>query len=533
MCVASTREPYFEIPIKHFQGKPHRFPFSSVLAVVVSLCFVSCGFCDELALVSVPLGFEISGFDRTRTWVSQNGVFAFGFLECCQKDDDGFLVGVRYNLGDKTVNMPVWAIGGGLRVSMNSTIRLSMDGGLILFENPSGLIVWSSSTSNLGVKKATLLDNGNLVLVGNGDRVLWESFHSPTSTLLPGQTLHFPQTLRAPSMNSISSYYTFVIQRSGELALVWENNVTYWRTHLSFSSNIMEARFDADGFLGLKDATNRTIWSTSSNDFKDPSVTLRHLRMDYDGNLRIYSWDHVLHEWKITWQAVGNQCDVFGSCGLYGFCRFKSTGPVCDCLYQDSSNWGASSVTMDSGGLKCKKMVDLSNCKMNTSMVDMKQSVLYGLYPPQDVAMMLNEKDCKGYCSNDPTCIAATSKNDGSDQLGPTIYKGVLPNKRPFIAKKVNDASVNEKDFRMTVSMLGGMHHRNLVSLNGFCFEQVQNDGNWQQRFDIALGVARALAYLHSECQKLTPKGGSFLLRVDIRDRYLHVWGDAVANCDM
>ncbi|XP_057998186.1 G-type lectin S-receptor-like serine/threonine-protein kinase SD3-1 [Hevea brasiliensis] len=667
MWVASPREPDFEIPIKHFQGKTNRFRFSSVLAVVLSLCFVSCGFCDEPAMVSAPLGFEISGFDRTRTWVSQNGVFAFGFLECCQKDDDGFLVGVRYNLGDKTVNIPVWAVGGGLRVSMNSTIKLSMDGRLILFENPSGLIFWSSSTSSLGVKKATLLNNGNLVLVGNGDRVLWESFHSPTSTLLPGQSLLFPQTLRAPSTKSISSYYNFVIRRSGELALVWENNVTYWSSHLSFSSSITikEARFDADGFLRLIDGTNRTVWSTSSNDFKDPSVTLRHLRMDSDGNLRIYSWDNVLHEWKIAWQAVGNQCDVFGSCGLYGLCRFNSTGPVCDCLYQDSSNWGASFVTMDSGGFGCKKMVDLSNCKMNTSMLDMKQSVLYGLYPPQDVHMMLNEKKCKEYCSNDPTCIAATSKNDGSgictikrtsfisgyrnpsvpatsflkvclvpqavsaqqsdphfnpkpiptlskgfidrevdnkkfvgavalvvfvtvsglltfetfvfwfvyhrrkikaqaripfskdaqmnahysvlirlsfeeikdltgnfaDQLGPTVYKGVLPNKRPVIAKKLNDATANEKDFRVAVSNLGGMHHRNLVSLKGFCFEanhrfllydyvhngsldnwlfnmeQGQNDGNLQQRFDIALGVARALAYLHSECQVCVAHG--------------------------
>ncbi|KAF2314545.1 hypothetical protein GH714_027476 [Hevea brasiliensis] len=521
MWVASPREPDFEIPIKHFQGKPNRFRFSSVLAVVLSLCFVSCGFCDEPAMVSAPLGFEISGFDRTRTWVSQNGVFAFGFLECCQKDDDGFLVGVRYNLGDKTVNIPVWAVGGGLRVSMNSTIKLSMDGRLILFENPSGLIVWSSSTSSLGVKKATLLNNGNLVLVGNGDRVLWESFHSPTSTLLPGQSLLFPQTLRAPSTKSISSYYNFVIRRSGELALVWENNVTYWRSHLSFSSSITikEARFDADGFLRLIDGTNRTVWSTSSNDFKDPSVTLRHLRMDSDGNLRIYSWDNVLHEWKIAWQAVG-------------------TNVMCWFLWWF---W-----MQEDGGFE--------QLQDEYKHVDMKQSVLYGLYPPQDVHMMLNEKSAKNTALMtlpalqqlqkmmvqavsaqqsdphfNPKPIPTLSKGfidregdnkkfvgavalivfvtvsglltfetfvfwfvyrrrkikaqaripfskdaqmnahysvlirlsfeeikeltgNFADQLGPTVYKGVLPNKRPVIAKKLNDATANEKDFRVAVS---------------------------------------------------------------------------------
>ena len=116
-------------------------------------------------MVSVPLGFEISGFDRSRIWVSQNGVFAFGFLENCSKEDevDSFLVGIRYNLGDnEVVNVPVWTVGGGLRVSMNSTIRLSMDGKLILVDNPSGVIVWSSDSSSLGIRKASLLNSGNL-----------------------------------------------------------------------------------------------------------------------------------------------------------------------------------------------------------------------------------------------------------------------------------------------------------------------------------------------------------------------------------
>ncbi|KDP42104.1 hypothetical protein JCGZ_01892 [Jatropha curcas] len=628
---------------------------------------------------SVPLGFEISGFDTSRTWVSQNGVFAFGFFQYFPQngDFDGFLVGIRYNLRDKTTNLPVWAVGGGLRVSRNSTIRLSMDGRLILFENPSGLIVWSSNTFGLGIKKASLLHNGNLVLMGIGDDVLWESFSSPTSTLLPGQSLHFPQTLIPLSTKSTSSYYNFVIRSSGELALVWEDNVTYWRTRLSFSDNIIkEARFDGDGFLGLIDARNKTVWSVSSNDFKDPSVSLRHLSMDSDGNLRIYSWDYLHHEWKITWQAVGNQCDVFGSCGLYSVCRFNSTRPVCDCLYEDSLNWGNALATVDSGSFGCKKMVDLSNCAMNTSIMILKQSVLYGLYPPQDVNMLLNEENCKEYCSNDITCTAATSKNDGSgictikrtsfisgymnpsipatsflkrcmvpqavsaqrsnpgdvnpktlptlnyrednnkkfiiavaltvlvtvsgfltiemfvfwfmyhkgkikaqtripfskdaqmnahysvlvrlsfeeikeltanfaDQLGPTVYKGVLPNKRLVIAKKLNDSSANEKDFRVVISNLGGMHHRNLVPLKGFCFEpnhrfllyeyidngsldkwlfnmkQGQDNENWKQRIDIALGIARALAYLHLECHISVAHGNLKLENVLLDDKLI------------
>ena len=677
MCVTSNKGVNYEKFIEHFQGKTRKFErLSFVLAVFVFLGSVFCCFCIEVAMVSVPLGFEISGFDRSRTWVSQNGVFAFGFLESCSKEDevDSFVVGIRYNLGDnEAVNVPVWSVGGGLRVSMNSTIRLSMDGRLILLDNPSGVIVWRSDTSSLGIRKASLLNNGNLVLVGIEDNVLWQSFNSPTSTLLPGQSLHFPQTLRAPSKKSTSSYYSFVIRHSGELALVWENNVTYWSNHVNLLGSVKEAIFDGNGLLGLIDTSNKTVWSISSNDFDEPSLTLRRLKMDSDGNLRIYSWNHVLHEWKVGWQAVENQCDVFGSCGLYSLCGLNSSGAVCDCLYQDSVNWGTGLSTVDSGSSGCKKMVDLGNCKMNTSMMVMRQTFLYGLYPPQDVDIMLSEKACKEYCSNDTTCIAATSKNDGTgictikrtsfisgyrnpsvsatsflkvclvpqavsahganphvtakpipttrggdgknftaaialivlvtasgfvaiemfvfwfmyrkrkikahiripfgkdaqmnahynslirlsfeeikeitsdlaNKLGPSVYKGALPNKTTVIVKALNDVTANEKDFRVAVSTLGRMHHRNLVLLMGFCFEAnnrflmyeyVQNgsldkwllnmepdhnEGTWQQRLDIALGVARALAYLHSECQICVAHGNLKLENVLLDENFI------------
>ncbi|XWS73415.1 hypothetical protein CRYUN_Cryun02cG0126300 [Craigia yunnanensis] len=663
MFLAWPNQLEYDIPIKLFQGKAFRF--GTALVVVLVLGFAYSGFSDEFPMVYEPLGFEISGSDRNRTWVSQNGVFAFGFLEGYQRADDidSFIVGIRYNLGDKGANLPVWTVGGGVRVSENSTLRLSLDGRLILFDNPSGLIVWCSNTSSLGVKKATLLNNGNFVLMDVDDNVLWESFDSPTTTLLPGQSLHFPQTLRAASTKSVSSYYSFVIRHSGELALVWEANVTYWRVHLSSNDVIKEAKFDFNGTLGLIDDNSRTVWSIASKDFEDRFVALRHLRIDSDGNLRIYSWSTSLRAWRVGWQAVENQCHVFGSCGLYSICGFNSTGPICDCLYQDSVTWGSDLPLVDSSGSGCRKMADLENCKMNTSMLTLRRTFLYGLYPPQDVDMMLSEAACKDYCSNDTSCMAVTSKNDGSgvctikrtsfvsgysgpsipatsflkvclvpqavlarganphnsdkpipltsagfvdcdkkmfiraiilivsgttvgfitiemivfwyiyrrrqtkaqekisvemdtqinhhysflirvsfeeikqltsnfaNQLGPSVYKGVSSHEIPVVVKVLNNVFKTEKDFRVVVTTLGGMCHQHLVPLKGFCFEeehkcllyeyvsngsldkllfdmeQRKTELNWQQRLDIALGVARAIAYLHIECQTCVAHG--------------------------
>ncbi|CAI9108138.1 OLC1v1007667C1 [Oldenlandia corymbosa var. corymbosa] len=545
---------------------------------------------------------------------------------------------------------------------------LDLDGRLVLVQNQNGekIVLWSSNTSGLGINKASLLDNGNLVLLDSKDKVLWESFSSPTNILLPGQSFHYPQNLRALSAKSTLSYYSLVISKSGELQLVWEHNVTYWRSPISPSVLVKEARFDNDGVLGLYDEYNKVAWSVSSQDLGDLSSTktLQHLSLDQDGNLRIYSWHNVTREWKAGWQAVQEQCNVFGSCGLYSLCGYNSTGPVCWCLYSLSlENWDTafSPIAADfGGGSGCRKMVDLANCRMRTSMVVMKQTVLYGIYPPIDVEMFLSEKDCREYCANDSTCIAVTSMNDGSGKctvkrtsfisgynthsvaatsflkacsvpqavaaqmnshnsaglidssisgrkkasqantraligaialiafitvvvvvslelfviwiahgsgqikpqtripfgkdarmnphysalirlnfeeikgltdnfatpLGPSYFKGTLPNKTLVVAKLLNDITVSEKDFRFAVSTLGGTHHRNLASIKGFCFEPKHKillyeyipNGSldhwllgpevdeskrvWQERLQIAVGVARAIAYLHTECQQ-------------------------------
>ncbi|XP_047324248.1 G-type lectin S-receptor-like serine/threonine-protein kinase SD3-1 [Impatiens glandulifera] len=377
--------------------------FNSLLAAITFLGFAFVGFCDEFKMVSLPLGFR---FDNTRIWVSQNGLFQFGFLET-NDAAGGFVLGIRHNLGDiKTGNWHVWSAGGGVRVSMNSTFTLSLDGRLLLCDKPSALIVWSSNTSNMGVQKASLLNNGNLVLTDVHDNLLWQSFDSPTNALLPGQSLHFPQNLRAPWTNSISSYYTFVIRRSGELALLWENNVTYWSSSSSLSSSIIsKLRFNDNGTLGLYDSNEKMVWFVQSIDFDEVTTVFRHLRIDPDGNLRIYYWDNLVRVWRIGWQAVDDQCRVFGTCGLYSLCGYNSTRPVCKCLLFSDSDYG---------GIGCRKMVDLGSCEGTTSMSVMRQTVLYGLYPPNDVDLLLSQEDCKQYCSRDSTCVAVTSRNDGS-----------------------------------------------------------------------------------------------------------------------
>ncbi|XP_011654460.1 probable LRR receptor-like serine/threonine-protein kinase At1g56130 isoform X3 [Cucumis sativus] len=115
----------------------------------------------------------------------------------------------------------------------------------------------------------------------------------------------------------------------------------------------------------------------------------------------------------------------------------------------------------------------------------------------------------------------SSSNKLGEGGFGP-VYKGILNDGRVIAVKQLSvKSNQGRNQFVAEISTLSAVQHRNLVKLHGCCIEG-QNRllvyeylekgsldralfGNrsftldWPKRFDICLGVARGLSYLHEE----------------------------------
>ncbi|KAK6946798.1 Bulb-type lectin domain [Dillenia turbinata] len=113
------------------------------------------------------------------------------------------------------------------------------------------------------------------------------------------------------------------------------------------------------------------------------------------------------------------------------------------------------------------------------------------------------------------TCDFADTQKIGQGGFGP-VYKAMLHTGQEIAVKRLSKNSRQGlSEFKNEVILIAKLQHRNLVRLLGCCiqneeqiliYEFLPNGNperghllNWQKRFDIILGIARGLVYLHRD----------------------------------
>ncbi|ERN03731.1 hypothetical protein AMTRI_Chr05g65820 [Amborella trichopoda] len=333
-------------------------------------------------------------------WIDNQGSFLFS-------KGQSFVCGFR-NIGDVTLfTLSVWHVRS-LRVvwtaNRDSPVRnsddfvFSEDGNTYLESN--GSPIWSTNTSEKGGSSLELQDSGNLVLLTNDSRILWQSFANPTDTLLSGQNFTQGMELVSNSSSSnISSGNYHLRIDSGDMMLLIDFNPPqlYWsmqkdtrQTIAQLSGDIYSATLTSNSWMTYnKRGTllGQVIFSGAS----DPNATWAAV-LGPDGSISFYNLQSGGSMAEST-TIPASVCQKPEICGPYYVCQEDSS---CRCP------------PILSSATSCASSVVSSPCRSNGSV--RLAEIGDGLsYFANDFISPLEKQSlssCQGACQNNCSCIA-------------------------------------------------------------------------------------------------------------------------------
>lgn len=170
--------------------------------------------------------------------LSNSSIFAFGFGD--GQNVTMFALQVIHIRSSKVV----WTANIGLLMVTDSDNFVFDNKGNVYLESGNSA-VWSTNTTGETATAMEWQDSGNLVLLDENGRILWQIFSHPTDTLLLGQEFLEGMILKSvPNRNNLSQYLEI---KSGDLVLYagYETPQIYW----SISDERRKTRTNASGMV--------------------------------------------------------------------------------------------------------------------------------------------------------------------------------------------------------------------------------------------------------------------------------------------
>ncbi|XP_058099889.1 G-type lectin S-receptor-like serine/threonine-protein kinase LECRK3 [Magnolia sinica] len=372
----------------------------------------------------INLGSSLSTSTNSTSWLSPLRLFAFGFYH----EGAGFRVGIWLDASpNKTI---VWTANrDDPPISSNSTLLL-MSNGLVLQTTGAQQKILLGEISSASLSSASMRDSGNLVFYNSKNEIIWESFDSPTDTILGGQYLPSDTELFSSASETDHSIGRFRMKMQSDSNLVLYPKDTsdtyfdaYWATSTYNKAGMslkLHLYLYEDGNMYLVNNTDYNSSLVAEGGVADNGIVIYRATIDVDGIFRLYS--HIFPRNGIPimttdWEALSDKCEVKGICGYYSYCNLVDDQPDCRCLP------GYNFTDPDQRFKGCGRNFTAEVCNGKNENFTM-ENMHFGAYYYSISSTKIDE--CREACLSDCNCEAAMFENNNCMKFSRPLRYGKL-----------------------------------------------------------------------------------------------------------
>ncbi|CAM8939419.1 unnamed protein product [Rhodiola kirilowii] len=381
--------------------------FFIILAVIFSpSCFFSVVTCADY----IYPNFTTSNFqliDKAGAFLfSRNGTFKAAIFNPGAQQASFYLCVIHV-----VSNTVIWSANRDSPISTSAKMHLTPTG--IFIQDEDGKEKWSTPFLRSSVVSLHLTESGNLVLLDRSNGSLWESFLSPTDTLVIGQQLPSGTVLTSSvADDSLSSGNYVLAVGASDATLQWHGN-TYWKLSMETTAykntnhvvEYMEINTTGLYLFGVNGSEVVVQVIFSPSDF-------RIARLNYNGQLIVTSFSGKTQKQELV--SPHDACRIPYVCHKIGLCANNAASSLSTCScpsnFLGNSKDSGSCVPRDAS----YSLPSACNSTNNTSVFNSSGvsylplgngSEYFAIDFLQPVTYGINMSNCQHICSKDCSCL--------------------------------------------------------------------------------------------------------------------------------
>ncbi|XP_071733154.1 G-type lectin S-receptor-like serine/threonine-protein kinase At4g27290 isoform X2 [Rutidosis leptorrhynchoides] len=343
------------------------------------------------------------------TLVSETKIFELGFFT--PDNSEKSYIGIWYK--QDTSRTVVWVANRNQPGKSPLVLKIVDPGSLVILSNMS--MIWSSNTTTTSPKAtAKLRDTGNLVLMDQQKKMIWQSFDYPTDTLLYhmkiGRDYIRGIDWHLTSWRSSQDPSPGEFTRGPDLTGYPENKVKQgavvklriepWRNYRLTGYS----KYDKNLTLIYRVVINEK--EESFEYYVENSSLISRVTLNSSGEQQTWVWAENGKKWQLDVKYPRDICDTYNICSSYATCRADTREQTCSCVDEkrfvprnqkvwNTADWSGGCVRRTP--LDCKNGTDGFIKYSNIKLPDTEGTWF-------NMSMTLEE--CEAKCLKNCTCMA-------------------------------------------------------------------------------------------------------------------------------